>query len=449
MDYDRELIPLARLRLNPENDRHGTVPSEVDCIRWMLTHELEHIVNLARDIAAHGLSPLDGVLVLPAGDGAPGDYVVWEGNRRITALKLLDDPNRCHDPKLFRRFSKIRSEARVEIPRGVECLVAPSNEEAERLIELRHQGPQDGVGTVPWNARQKERHQQRLGKRGRYAFSHEVLDAIAERVDSDLKEKMQAGDFAISTLDRILKDMRAREFLGLSTAGGSPQRLLEENETLKGLVKIVRDIAEGKLPVSKVYTADLIRDYIAGFDRKDTPDQRKTLPEPTSLAAHEDRDARPAASRVRSLPLAYRRKKLVPPGVSYGIKDGRVNAIYHELRRLDVETYRNAVAVLFRVFLEFSVELYLDKHGVTYDATNEKLRSKIERAVKHMKREGWLDRKASKGIDSAVSSRNAPHAVDTFHAYVHNRRFQPVPSDLNTAWDNLQPFFDTLLSHLE
>lgn len=448
VDYERELIPLARLRLNKENDRHGPLPSEVECLDWLLTHHRDHMLNLAKDIAEHGLSPLDSILVLPASTETPGEYVVWEGNRRVAALKLLDDPNRCHDQGLYRRFAKTKNEAQAALPTEVECVVAPSNEEADRLIELRHQGPQDGIGTVPWDARQKERHQERLGKRGRYAFSHDVLDAIADRLEADLRERVQGMEFPISTLDRILKDTRARKFLGLSTEGGAPQRVFEEKETLKGLVKILLDLAEGRLPVRKVYTSDKIREYLDGFPKKNTPDPRTVLQEPVPLTAHEGKLHDASVAKARPRPVAHERKRLIPAGVSYRIEDARLNVIYHELRRLDVETYRNAVSVLFRVFLELSVDFYLDSQAVKYFA-HDKLASKIQKAVIHMKEKGWLDKKASKGIDSAVSSKNDLHSVDTFHAYVHNRRFQPLPSDLNTAWDNLQPFLDVLFSHQE
>jgi hypothetical protein len=446
MDFERELIPLARLRLNQENDRHGPLPSEHDCIQWLLTEHRDHMINLAKDIAEHGLSPIEGLLVLPGGEDAPGDYIIWEGNRRIAALKLLDDPNRCHDGADRKRFSEIRGKAKATLPQDVECTVAPSVEEAERLIELRHQGPQDGIGTVPWNPGQKSRHQQRLGKRGRYAFSQQVLDAIGGKLDVDLKEKVEAKEFPLSTLDRILNNTHAREFLGLSTEGGEPQRILEEKETLKGLTKILQDLVQG-MTVRKVYNSDLIRKYLGDFDKKDIPDQKKTLRQAAPLTAHESGGAS-RVIRLRSRPLAHERKRLIPGSVSFNIPDKRINVIYSELRRLDVDSYRNAVAVLFRAFLEMSIDLFLDSRGITYQPL-EKLSSKAGKVVADMKKEGWLDKPKSKGIESAISSPHNPHSIDTFHAYVHNRSFQPTPDALNIAWDNLQPFFDSLFRNLK
>lgn len=244
----------------------------------------------------------------------------------------------------------------------------------------------------------------------------------------------------------MLKNAYAREFLGLATERGEPHRIVEEKETLKGLAKLMGDIADG-MPVKKVYNSEQIRTYLDGFEKKNTPDRKKTLPTPTPLATGSVGKRTTAKSVTRSRPNLRDRKRLIPPGVTYSISHSRVNAIYHELRGLDVDTRRNAVAVLFRVFLELSAELYLDEHGLIF-TSSDKLANKLGKAVSHMKQNSWLDRKGCKGIDSAISGKHAPHAVDTFHAYVHNSSFQPVPSDLNVAFDNLRPFFDCLFSHL-
>lgn len=445
MEFERELIPLANLRLNKENDRHGPLPSEHECIEWLLEHHRDHMINLAIDIAEHGLSPIEGILVLPSSDEAPGDFDVWEGNRRVAAMKLLHDPNRCHDAKIRRRFSNIRSKAEAPIADTIECTVAPSVEEAERLIELRHQGKQEGVGTLGWNARQKERHQQRRGKKGRYSYSYQLVDAVKDKVDTDLGEQVSDSRFPISTLDRILKNSKAREFLGLSTEAGEPTRLIEEKETLKGLTKILQDVADG-MPVREVYNSDAIQDYLGTFKRTETPNRRKVLSDPQPLSAP---GGAPAPKKKRSVRQLDRdRKRLIPSSVTYRITHPRVNEIYRELRRLDVSTSRNAVAVLFRVFLELSIECYLDEHGVRFKP-GDKLRQKARKAVDHMDKNGWLNRRGRKGIDTAIDSRNTTHAVDTFHAYVHNGSFHVVPSDLNVAFDNLRPFFDALFENIQ
>lgn len=443
MVYERLLIPLVHLRLNKENDRHGPLPSEPDCIAWMLENLDKEILNLAKDIAERGLSPIDGVLVLPNPEST-SEYVVWEGNRRITALKLIDDPNRCPDPILRRKFAEIAGKAKIQVPHVIECTIAPSVEEADRLIELRHQGPQEGIGTLPWDGQQKSRHLQRLGKKGRYAFSHQIIDAFTDKLEQELREKVTGTGFAISTLDRLLKNPEVRDFLGITNEDGVPRRFLHEKETLKGLTKILGDIANG-MSVKKVYTTTQQRKYIRGFHPDHTPDQKQNLKD--SIAMARPLESQPKTSSGRSKAISYKRSRLIPTDVHYVIRDKRLNTIYRELRNIDLSGHRNAVAVLFRVFVELSIELYLEKHQVPYN-DNDKLAKKAESAITHMKEKAWADAKVVKGIQAGISSPHNPLSFNTFNAYVHNRHFHPSPQELATAWDNAQPCLDVLFNHL-
>jgi hypothetical protein len=442
MANGRQSILLASLRLNKENDRHGPLPSEVDCIAWLLTHHRDHMLNLAKDIAEFGMSPIEGILVLPASDGAPGAFDVWEGNRRVAATKLLDDSNRCPDAQLRRKFQAVASGAKIPIPTSIECVVASSEEEANRLIELRHQGVQDGIGTVAWDARQKDRHQERLGKRGRYAIANQVLDAVLEKIDPAIKQKIEEDGIAISTLDRVLKNPAAQKFLGLTTASGVVQRIIDEKEALKGLSKVIADIAGG-MHVSEVYDDKAIRKYLGKFSAKDKPNLTKTIAKPAALTPTV---GKPGAG-PKSKPRSHKRRRLIPPNVTFAISEKRVNLIYHELKRLDVDEHRNAVAVLHRVFLELTVDWYLDNFGISYPPAD-KLKNKIGRVVSDMATKGWIKGNEAKGINATKASVHGPHSMDTFHSYIHNRLYLPAPSDLTTAFDNLQPFYAALFKQM-
>ena len=79
------LLDSANPRL-PEGDR-----SQPETIHAVLKAEGPKTIALAKSIAEEGLSPMDRLIVMPA----PGDakrFVVLEGNRRVTALKMLEEP---------------------------------------------------------------------------------------------------------------------------------------------------------------------------------------------------------------------------------------------------------------------------------------------------------------------------------------------------------------------
>ena len=48
------------------------------------------------------------------------------------------------------------------------------------------------------------------------------------------------------------------------------------------------------------------------------------------------------------------------------------------------------------------------------------------------------------GVLKAVNEKHNPLNVDTLNSYVHNRFFSPTERDLRVAWDNAQPFFESI-----
>ncbi len=80
-------LKLEALISNPENDRHGTLKSEADSIEWLFKNHAEHMINLASDIVEH-----NGILVPPLVKLSGKKYIVFDGNRRVTSLKLIVNP---------------------------------------------------------------------------------------------------------------------------------------------------------------------------------------------------------------------------------------------------------------------------------------------------------------------------------------------------------------------
>ena len=86
-----ETFKLSELRLDENNYRTGPVSSQRAAIDAIIADQGPKLVNLAKDILEmRGLSPGEPLWVYR--DTASGTYVVVEGNRRVTALKLMDNP---------------------------------------------------------------------------------------------------------------------------------------------------------------------------------------------------------------------------------------------------------------------------------------------------------------------------------------------------------------------
>jgi len=83
-------IPLASLVVNPANDRHGELENETAAIAQLFALQEPQMRSLAKDLAAKG-EVFEPPLVFADGD----KYIVADGNRRTTCLKLLANPRRA------------------------------------------------------------------------------------------------------------------------------------------------------------------------------------------------------------------------------------------------------------------------------------------------------------------------------------------------------------------
>src|SRR5690606_32493606 len=96
MSNQIEFIPVSSLVFDPDNPR---LPSTVrvkkddedyedEVINWMLQYE--NVIELMSSIGEKGFFPAEPILVVENGEGK---FEVIEGNRRLTAVKLLNNPS--------------------------------------------------------------------------------------------------------------------------------------------------------------------------------------------------------------------------------------------------------------------------------------------------------------------------------------------------------------------
>ena len=107
-------LSVDELRVNQANDRHGEVASEDLAIAELFRLHDAQMRNLAADIVTVG-EVYDPPLVM----SSEGGYVVFDGNRRVTCLKLLRNPDRAPTAELRGYFLTIAAE--IAIPTRLVC----------------------------------------------------------------------------------------------------------------------------------------------------------------------------------------------------------------------------------------------------------------------------------------------------------------------------------------
>ena len=145
-------IPIDRLHFDPENprfppSRHGG--SEEDAFQYFLSQA--NLVDLMASIAAQGFFPGEPLLVASNDDG---QFTVVEGNRRLAACRLLQDPSLA--PTRTRSVEEISRTAAFR-PSDLPALVFSDRSEILQFLGYRHIS-----GIQEWNPVAKARHVQQL-----------------------------------------------------------------------------------------------------------------------------------------------------------------------------------------------------------------------------------------------------------------------------------------------
>lgn len=142
-----------------ENPRHAIGNNEIDTLKKLFEAVgTQFMLNLAKDIKEHGL--LENQQIVVVYSERYKKYVVYEGNRRIAAIKLLMNPEK------FNFLSKVTIDKVKRIAKNatlidtVDCYVT-DEDEAFWIMERVHSGEDKGRGTKEWGAREKENFQVR------------------------------------------------------------------------------------------------------------------------------------------------------------------------------------------------------------------------------------------------------------------------------------------------
>lgn len=439
---NKKPIKIANLLLNVDNPRFDTTANQREAVGTIISELSKKMMVLIQSIIVDGLNPSE--LTMVTSTKKTGKYKVLEGNRRIAALKLIHNPNMFKDKyKSFTNgLKKILRNYHGNKINEVDCVIFTNEEEANRWIKLKHTGENNGKGVVSWDAQQVGRFDARVG--GKESVGLQAINFLKNFDDKDINEKLQKTP--ITSFERLLTDRYIQSVLGLEINNGLLETNLVREEITKGLLKIVGDLASKKIKVKDIYTKDDRRNYVSSFKEKDVPNPRKLAENTWYLNSPYKRKSKP---KKKAKPQPTERVYLIPPNCMLDVDETKANKIYRELRNLEVEKFKHAVSVLFRVFMELSVDKFVEKYRLPtiYQSSKDKklsLRAKLKNVIEYMTSNGMATNSELKGARTVTQGTDNMFSMDTFNDYVHNRYFSPTIDALTTGWDNIQIFMQKL-----
>ena len=418
-------LSLGLLKVNRANDRHGELQNETAAIAWLFNEREQHMRNLAKDIVDRG-EIYEFPLVSPDND----KYIVFDGNRRVTCLKLLDDPRRAPTVELQAFFREQRDRWNGSFPNSFHCQVEVSRDRIDEILFRRHTGTQNGVGQSTWDDRMKATFVARTGKAGGPSVADEIEKRLAEAHLLPSRRKIPR-----STLNRLLSAEPFRNRVGISMKGGRFEFTHDEATSLGALARIANDLASRKIVLGNLWDIDGKTAYLdalqgEGLLPNQSQEIRATLTPPSSKPAKTKPSAKVAPS-VRSTLIPQKDFGLAWPG-----RLQRHHQIWEELQfHLDLRKHSNAISVLLRVLLELALENYIREASVDVH-DNDKLGIRLEKAGIHLQAAGKID---NKQIDVIRKFKQGDKLVsaDTLNRYVHSPNFAPSPEHLASMWDSL------------
>ncbi len=435
-------IPLASLLVDEENPRIPTPNAgQRETQRMLAKHQQEKLSVLAEDIVQHGLNPAELGMVVNMDDGR---YVVVEGNRRITALHALENPDLLSgavSKGVLSKFRKLSQDYHKNPVESISCIVFDHREEAKHWIELRHTGEVGGAGIIPWISVESTRFRSRYGKPSELHM--QVLEFLKERDDLDDK---RIRSIPTTSLKRLVETPGVRSELGIDVDNGYVMLMADQRKVAKALMYVINDLADTRIKTEDIYTKEKRIAYATGLPTniKVKPTRKPGEGVPATAEGAEATTKRTTSRRKTTKTIE--RDVLIPQDCVLGITNERLKDIESELRKLSLKKHPNAVSVLLRVFLELSVDDYMDRNALPI-GEREPLAKKFRTVANHLKSKNKLNRQQANAVLKAcVKGSFLAPSVNLMHQFVHNQHIFPIGSELRAHWNSLQPFVKAIWS---
>ena len=257
MSGSEKRIKVSNIANYYENPRHPIASDEFDTLKKLFDSVgIPQMLNLASDIKAHGLLPCNRIVVVYS--EFLKKYVVYEGNRRVAAIKLLLYPDTFTflDKATIDKVKKIVSGPGVDLSTSLNCYVTDETE-AFFIMERLHSGEDHGRGLKSWDAREKENFKVRQGNK--QSLSNLIYLYVQKYCDGlDITTILP-----FTTIQRIFNNRKVRTTIGLDVSNEAtftPDRI---NLVVEASKWILAESDNSQMSITRLFnTSDTISDKL-------------------------------------------------------------------------------------------------------------------------------------------------------------------------------------------
>ena len=364
----------ARLTLNE-------APSQDELIQEIARVEWKSCIELLKHIVKYGqLSPLENILLLSHGNR----YIVLEGNRRLFALRLLNQ----HKPTL--QLLDERKQTQVEsIVKGhkpiteVRAVIFEHRVDAAPWITLKHASGQGGAAMKPWGAFEKDRDEYNrnpdncpktlaffytaINLRGSHKGFADVIDRVLENGYTNLERIITSSFFeemtGITISGTMLRSPYGEKYvhnivMSICEALANKEANSRDLNKTTGLEKFIRSIVEkhesSKTPNEKV---ELDAKIPQAVDKQSNETSQVPSSAGTQTALIE-----PATKKQQTRTKQNKQKALARFTPS-NLGD-KLNQMVREAQKLTIHNYPEILFATYRILLDLSCDYYVKEKGI-------------------------------------------------------------------------------------
>jgi hypothetical protein len=443
--HEDVVIPFSSLHFDPVNPRGEPEPDE-EKVRELFGAQPETL-KLATHMSEYGQNPLDRIAIVEH-PKLPGHFTVREGNRRLCAMQLLRDPKRAPTAVSRKAFQKLADTGR-SIPNEVQAVLFHEKPNARTWMSVKHEGPQGGLGTLPWGATEKTRFN-REGETGSTRPKNPNRQAetlLTYAVKEGLLTPEERNLIALTTITRYLPNVRTALAL-LNTEDCTTNSLRNEfNEALKRFLRdaIGSSAAGGRANVNSRSTAAERTQYAEELRRDgDSPVNRDQEPYDPSLSPTKSGGNNRTGSK-KSVTHPSKRKQLIPGSFVVSVKDNVLRRLVGEGKELNPDDALFSCNYLNRVILERVVYLYATKHGVGRVGD---FAAVVLRVIQHAKGSNEPPTKGILNVLNKTTDKRSYYSYEMMSNPVHGGSV-PTGADNRANWETLQPSLEYLLARLK
>lgn len=382
-----EIIKVDLLDFDDRNARltlANETPSQDELIQEMARTEWQSCIELLKHIVKYGqLSPSENVLLL----NHRNRYIVLEGNRRLFALRLLQQ----HKPTL-QLLSERQQKQAENIVKGhnpiteVRAVIFKHRVDAAPWITLKHASGQGGAAMKPWRAFEKDRDEYNRNPDNcpkTLAFFYTAINLRGEYEGfADVIDRVHKDGY--TNLERIITSSFFEEMTGI-TISGTMLRSLYGEEYVHNIVMSICEALANKEANSRDLNKQLeikkfIRSIVEKHESSKTPDEKVELdakiPQAVDKQSNETPQApSPAGTQTALMELATKKqqtrtkqnKQKALTGFTPSNLGDKLNQMVREAQKLTIHNYPEILFATYRILLDLGCHYYAKENNLTFE----------------------------------------------------------------------------------